>query len=429
LGLEGELVPTREAARHVFVAHHGRLELMPGGMALAVPTRIGPLLETPLLSAVGKMRLLAEPLIPRSRSPEEDESIESFFTRRLGSEGARCLAAPLLGGIYAGDVSKLSIQATFPQLVELEARHGSLLRGFLALELARGKGAEGVAGLASPTLGDVYTWLRRAGAAQAPSPFLSLRSGMGSLIDALARSLPSGVARTDAPVTRIERTADGFRVEVAGSEVLEADSVVLAAQAHVAAQLVPDAELARELGGIPYVSTATVFFGLHPSTVAHNLEGFGFIVPEGEAEILASTWVSSKWDGRAPGGMALVRAFVGGARDPLRVASSTDDELVALARGELERFMGTLGTPRFTRVYRYVGAGPQPHLGHNARLSRISARLREIPGLHVAGAAYGGVGIPDCVRQARAVARTVMDALSSSGGANRSTEENSASVS
>jgi oxygen-dependent protoporphyrinogen oxidase len=424
LGLETELVPTREAARHVFVAHHGKLELMPGGMALAVPTRIGPLLETPLLSAVGKMRLLAEPIVPRSRSLGEDESIESFFTRRLGSEGARRLAAPLLGGIYAGDVSKLSIQATFPQLVELEARHGSLLRGFLALELARNKAAEGQA---SPTLGDVYAWLRRAGAAQAPSPFLSLRSGMGSLIDALARSLPSGVAQTDSPVTQIDRTEHGFRVEVNGGEVFEADSVILAAQAHVAATLAPDAELARDLGGIPYVSTATVFFALDPRAVAHTLEGFGFIVPEGEAEILASTWVSSKWDGRAPGGMALVRAFVGGARDPLRVASSTDAELVSLAKSELERLMGTLGTPHFTRVYRYIGAGPQPHVGHNARLARIAARLHEIPGLHVAGAAYGGVGIPDCVRQARAVARAVLEGLAA--GTRPSNQDNSAALS
>lgn len=426
LGLEGELVPTREAARHVFVAHQGHLELMPGGMALAVPTRIGPLLQTPLLSAVGKMRLLAEPLIPRSRSPGEDESIESFFTRRLGSEGALRLAAPLLGGIYAGDVSKLSIQATFPQLVELEARHGSLLRGFLALELARGKGAEAEES-PSPTIRDVYAWLRRPGAAQAPSPFLSLRSGMGSLIDALARSLPSGVVRTGTPVTRLEKTEDGFRLEVKSGEVIAAENVILATQAHVSAKLVPDAELSRDLGGIPYVSTATVFFGLDPRTIAHDLEGFGFIVPAGEADILASTWVSSKWEGRAPDGTALIRAFVGGARDPLRVASSTDAELVSLARTELERLMGTLGTPRFTRVYRYVGAGPQPHVGHAARLSRIAARLREIPGLHVAGAAYGGVGIPDCVRQARAVARAVLDGLAAT--ANRSNSENSAAFS
>lgn len=401
LGLEPGLMPTRDVARHVFVAHRDRLEQMPGGMALAVPTRLRPLLETPLLGALGKLRLLAEPLVPRRRS-SEDESIEAFFTRRLGAEGARVLAGPLLGGIYAGDVSKLSIQATFPQLVDLEQKYGSLLRGFLALELARGQEAGG-----PPSLRDVYAWLRRSGQAQAASPFLALRGGMGTLIDALARALPAGTVRTGTPVTRIQRIPGAFRVD-AGGESVTAGSVILAAPAHVAATLAPDAELARDLAAIPYVSTATIFFGLDCRTVAHDLGGFGFIVPPGEAQILASTWVSSKWDGRAPEGLALVRAFVGGARDPGRVKGSTDDELVTLARTELERFMGPLGAARFTRVYRFTDAGPQPHVGHRARVERIAARLRSIPGLHVAGAAYDGVGIPDCVRQARAAASAVL---------------------
>ena len=401
LGLESELVPTRDVARHVFVAHQGRLERMPGGMALAVPTRLRPLLETRLLGPLGKLRLLAEPLVPRTRS-SADESIESFFTRRLGRDGAKVLAGPLLGGIYAGDVAKLSIGATFPQLVELEQKYGSLLRGFLALELSRGGSAP------SPGIRDVYRWLRRGGEALAASPFLALRGGMGTLIDALARSLPPATVRAGAPVTAIHRMDGGFRVDV-GRESFTARSVILAAPAHVSARLAPDADLARELSGIPYVSTATVFFGLDKRTVAHDLQGFGFIVPPGEANLLAATWVSSKWDGRAPEGCALVRAFLGGARDAARVKASTDVELVAFARGELERFMGPLGTPRFTRVYRFTDAGPQPEVGHRARLERIRARLRGIPGLFIAGAAYEGVGIPDCIRQARRAASAALE--------------------
>jgi oxygen-dependent protoporphyrinogen oxidase len=401
LGLESELIPTREVARHVFVAHHGRLERMPGGMALAVPTRLRPLLDTPLLSSMGKLRLLAEPLVPPDLSGD-DESIESFFARRIGHEGATRLAGPLLGGIYAGDVSKLSIQSTFPQLVGLERQYGSLLRGFLALELAGGQ---------TPSIREVYAWLRRKGEARAASPFLSLRQGMGSLIDALVRALPADSVQTGASVTGIQKLDGTFRVEAGGESVL-AHSVILAAPAHVAAGLVPDAELARELSEIPYVSTATVFFGLDRAAVAHGLEGFGFIVPPGEANVLASTWVSSKWDARAPEGRALVRAFVGGARDEARVESSTDAELVSLARTDLERFMGSLGTPRFTRVYRYANAGPQPHVGHGKRLERIAARLQGLPGLYVAGAAYEGVGIPDCVRQARAAASAALRRLS-----------------
>jgi oxygen-dependent protoporphyrinogen oxidase len=403
LGLEPELCATEDEARHVFVAHDGGLTLMPGGMALAVPTRLRPLLETPLVSFRGKLRMLLEPFVPPRRG-RGDESMLEFLRRRLGSEGATALAGPLLSGIYAGELGELSILSTFPQLVELEERYGSLMRGFLALELKRGGAPD-----ARPGLGSVIRWLRRSGAAQAPSPFRSMKGGMGTLIDTLAAKLPPGAVRRGAAVTAIERAAGGaFRI-VTAAESFVADAVVLATPAHVAAKLLPDPEVARELARIPYVSTATVFFGLDTAQVKSDLRGFGFIVPPGEANVLAGTWVSSKWRGRAPDGMALVRAFVGGARDPERVASSSDDELVAFAKRELERLMGPLGAPRFTRVYRYENANPQPRVGHGALLERLRARCAStLPGLHLVGAAYDGVGIPDCVRQARGAAAAVV---------------------
>ena len=412
LGLEGELCATEDEARHVFVAHAGGLELMPGGMALAVPTRIGPLLRTPLLSIAGKLRMLLEPFVPGRRA-RDDESMEAFLTRRLGREGASRLAGPLLSGIYAGELAELSILATFPQLVELEQRYGSLMRGFLALELSRGGGSDARPGIAS-----LVRWLRRSGAAQAPSPFRSMKGGMGVLIDALAAKLPAGVVRCSAEVTAIEPlSGGGFRV-VTRTEAVVADAVVLAAPAHAAARLVPDREAARELARIPYVSTATVFFALDKAQVRSDLRGFGFIVPPGEGDILAGTWVSSKWRGRAPDGAALVRAFVGGARDPERVAASTDGQLVDFAKRELERLMGPLGAPRFVRVHRYENANPQPRVGHGALLEKVRARCAEaLPGLSLVGAAYDGVGIPDCVRQARAAAGAIVSALPASTAA------------
>lgn len=406
LGLEPELIQTKDEARHVYVAHAGKLEELPGGMALAIPTRLEPLMKTPLLSLAGKLRMLREPLV-RKRDTTEDESIFDFFARRLGQEAAEKLAGPLLGGIYAGDVRELGIGATFPQLAELERRHGSLLRGLLAEELSRaGKNAGG-----SPSVRDVVQWLRRRGAVQAASPFLSLRGGMGTLIDALLSVLPAGAVRTGSPVRSLARDGSRFRLTTEGGSTLAADAVILACPAHMASRLVGDQEAERELSSIRYVSTATVFFGLDGKRVAHDLRGFGFIVPPGEAEILAATWVSSKWEGRAPAGHALIRAFVGGARDPRRVESSTDDELSELARRELERFMGPLGTPHFTRVHRYVSANPQPCVGHLEKLSRIRDRLAAIPGLYVAGSAYEGVGIPDCVRQAEGAAARAVEAL------------------
>lgn len=409
LGIADALIGTEEAARHVYVAHNGKLELLPGGMALAIPTRLEPLLKTPLLTRKGKARMLAEPFVPKKES-DEDESILDFFSRRIGPEGAERLAGPLLSGIYAGDAAELSIRATFPQLVELEAKHGSLLKGLLVQELARGTGAR-----KSINALDIYGWLRRTGEARAASPFLSFEDGMQTLVDALREALPESSVRLGARVSRVRKISNGgFLVDVDG-ESIPAEAVVVATPAHVAAAIVPDAELAAELRAIPYVSTATVFFALDKSHVAHSLDGFGFIVPGAEAGILAGTWVSSKWRHRAPAGAALVRAFVGGARDSRRVADSTDSELVAFARVELERLMGPLGPSQFTRVYRYREASPQPVVGHLARLERIRARAAAIRGFHLAGAAYDGVGIPDCVKQARRAADAVTQELSGHG--------------
>src|SRR5262249_46366537 len=186
LGIEQELCATEDEARHVFFAHGGGLELMPGGMALAVPTRIGPLLKTPLVSLPGRLRMLLEPFIPPRRA-SGDESLDAFLTRRLGAAGARALARPLLRGSYAAGIACLGIDGTFPQLVELEQKYGSLVRGFLALELSRG-GARAE----RPSVAAVLRWLRRPGVAQAASPFRAMKRGMGSLIETLAGFLPTG---------------------------------------------------------------------------------------------------------------------------------------------------------------------------------------------------------------------------------------------
>ncbi len=401
LGLESLLVPTKPEARHVYVASAGRLELMPGGMALAVPTRLEPLMKTRLLSLSGKLRMLAEPFVPRADF-DSDESIESFFTRRVGKEGARRLAGPLLGGIYAGNVAQLSIRSTFPQLVELEREHGSLLRGFFAAEMERAGTPKKIGRR------ELLEWLRRTGDARAASPFASFRGGMSTLIDALRRTLPSDAVHAASKVDHVRRLPNGaWQVEMPERAVI-ADAVIVTTPAHVASRLIADDVVSAELAGIRYVSTATVFFGLERRRVEHGLDGFGFIVPPGEAEILASTWVSSKWDDRAPSDGALVRAFVGGSRDPDRVEASSDAELIDLARSELERFMGPLGPARFTAVFRYAGANPQPVVGHGALLGRLRERLEALPGLHLAGAAYEGVGIPDCIRQARVAAEAAL---------------------
>ena len=178
----------------------------------------------------------------------------------------------------------------------------------------------------------------------------------------------------------------------------------------MAANLLAPGALSDELRAIRYASTATVFFGFDQRTLARPLIGAGFIVPPGEGSVLAGTWITSKWEDRAPDGSVLVRAFLGGARAEKDVTQEDDQSLVARSLSELERLAGKLGTPRFTSVHRHIASNPQPSLGHRARIARIDAALVGLPGLHLAGAAYDGVSIPDCVRQARAAAERVAGA-------------------
>lgn len=411
LGLENEFITTRPEARNVYVAHRGALELMPAGMVLAVPTRLGPMLKTPLLSLPAKLRVLGDLAFawrpPPSRADDEDESIDSFLARHFGVEATRAIGGPLLGGLYAGDIGDLSIRATFPQLVELERRHGSVIFGLFAAERRR----LGENGAARPSFGELWRWLRR-NPEQAQSPFVSLRGGMQQLIAALVAELPPGAIRFGERVTALTPNAASPRWTVTTERGrYDADGVVLTAPANVAARMLPEGPLRRELAAIRYLSTAAVFFALDRAAVSHPLTGSGFIVPPGEGDILAATWISSKWDGRAPGDAVLVRAFLGEARGAPPLARASDADLVAFARFGLERLMGPLGRARFERVFRYIDVRPQPTVGHAGRLRRIDAALADLPGLHLAGAAYHGVGIPDCVRQARTVAERLSEAL------------------
>ncbi len=399
LGLAGELITPRAEGRGVYVAHDGALVRLPEGLSLGVPLRLGSLLESPLLSPEGKLRALCEPFVPARNDPA-DESIASFARRRLGREMAERIAAPLLAGIVAGDPDRLSMRAAFPQLVLHERRFGSLLRGMLG-----GKSLW----QALPTLLSPPTHA---------SPFVSFEGGLSRLVERLVEQLPESVARTNTPVSRVERAGAGFVVHLEGGEAQSCDVVILALPPWHAARLVPDAALAGELAEVRYSSTATVFFGFDVRNVERTLDASGFIVPEGEGDILASTWCSAKWAGRAPRGSALVRAFVGGARHPEHFALA-DEALEKRALAELCRLMGHLGEPLFSRVHRYPQGNPQPELGHEERLARMAGRIQGIPGLFLIGAGFGGVGVPDCVRQARAAVRVLLEggpsAASSSG--------------
>jgi oxygen-dependent protoporphyrinogen oxidase len=370
LGLADRLIPTDPGVRTIFVLHGGRLHALPEGMMLAVPTRIGPFLRSGLFSWPGKLRMGLDLVLPRGRAAG-DESIASFVRRRFGGEAVERLGEPLMAGIHAGDPERLSIRATFPRLVDLEARHRSLIRGM---------------------------W----GARRAPSTgsaFYSLSGGLASLVDALVARLPAARRRTRAAVTRLERRDGAFTVGLADGTAVLAKAVILALPAPAAAPLMAplSAEAKGLLESIPFASSATIALGYRREDVAHRLDGYGFIVPRGEGlRCTACTFVSSKFAGRAPEGHVLLRAFLGGTRDP-DVLSLPDAELVALVRRELGSVLGLRGSPSLERVYRWPRATPQMEMGHLARMARLEAIVGGMPGLFLAGAGLRGTGLPDTI--------------------------------
>lgn len=402
LDLSGELIGARPDARRVYVARDGQLRPIPEGLVMGAPTQLGPLLRSKFLSLSGKLRMLAEAFVPRgfgrNLGARDDESIAAFMTRRFGKEAALRFAAPMLAGIYAGDAELLSMSATFPLLSALEEQHGSVIWGLLLAQFARSHTGQNNARFAR--LKAALQWLTKAPRQDQESPFVSLRSGMGTLVSRLAGRLGDTRVLLGQTVDSVQRAGDAWSVFAAGNR-LDVDALLLAPPAHVAATLLPAGALSDELRAIRYASTATVFLGFDARAVEHPLTGAGFIVPPGEGRVLAGTWITSKWEGRAPDGSVLVRTFMGGTRSDVDVTRQDDETLATQSLSELRRLAGGFGKPRFTSVHRHIASNPQPSLGHRARLARISTELATLPGLHLAGAAYDGVSIADCVRQAR----------------------------
>jgi oxygen-dependent protoporphyrinogen oxidase len=383
LGLGDRLIETTEENRRVYVRHRGSLVPLPEGLVLGIPTEILPLVRTPLISMRGKLRAALDLVLPVGfgRAAGEDEALGAFVERRLGREVLDGLAGPLLGGLFTGDAGDLSLLGTFPQLARLEAR-GGLIRGSLAMRPKRARGAP------------------------KPSAFTSLRGGVGEIVDALAARLGDAI-RLETAVQRLARTGDGAWEITHDGGARIVDHVVLTGPAHGAARLLRGVATAAEgeLDAIPYGSAATVFLSYGRTSIAHRLDATGYLVPRAAAGTpTASTWVSSKWEGRAPAGEVLLRVFFGGAD-----VDRTDDDLVRRATEEIASTLRPSAPPRFTHVARFRRGSPQPRVGHPARLRRIAESLRATPGVHLVGSAYDGVGLSDCVRQAQAVARQIAE--------------------
>lgn len=395
LGLHDQMIGTSPEQHGAYVVCRGRLERIPEGFSLMAPSRWEPTLRSPILSARGKARLLMEPLIPPD-PPHDDESLSSFVRRRMGSEVLERLAQPLVGGIYGSDPDQLSLHATMPRFVLMEREHGSVVKG---LQHAASKSASGGA-RASQTSGVRY------------GMFFSFKDGMQTLPDALAARLSSQI-RLRCAVEQLKSVGQRFVVHAKGFDSAEYDAVIVATAGPAAAQLLStfDDELSAGLSAIKHGSTATVSYAWKRSEVPHPLDAYGFVVPHSERRgVMACTWSSQKWQGRAPAGFVLLRAFFGGHADQA-VVDRSDADLIDSGRDELRQLLGIAAVPSFALCARQHCAMPQYTLGHLARARAIDGFVAQHRGLALAGNTLHGVGIPDAVREGEQAAERILQAL------------------
>lgn len=380
LGLADRLHGTNPKNKNTFVLHKNKLQPLPDGLAMMIPTNISSILKSQLVSWPGKVRMGLDFLLP-SQNGQHDESLGNFVSRRLGREAYENLIEPLMSGIYAGDGNQLSLRSTFPYLHDLEHKYGSLARGALKMRqqmAVRGQSTQG-----------------------SRSAFLTPTTGLAEIVEKLVESLKSKVdLRLNAPVQMLERPNVGtWNVTLGTGETLQADSVILATPAPVSGFLLAsfEPELASVLQSIPYASTATVTLAYRQNDLSRPLDGYGYVIPRREERrALACTWTSTKFPHRAPEGYALIRVFVGRAGQESDIPWN-EAGLLDLAREELELTLDITAEPLVKRVFIWENAMPQYNLGHPEKLAKIDSALEKYPGLALAGNGYRGIGIPDCI--------------------------------
>ena len=396
-GLGGQLIASLDQARKVHIVVHGKLLPLPEGLQFMVPSKMLPALMSPLFSWATRAHIVQEALgrFPRQKasgdkSASGDESAASFVARHFGGEMVERVAGPLLAGVYGGDAARLSARAVLPSFIEMEARNGSLIRGVRA----RGKASAKPGGA-----GGIFT---------------SFQKGMQQFVDAVATGIDPQSIRLHAEISGLMHNSSGWQVTPADPanawDGQPFDSVVLAVPAYAAASLVEhlNLPLAAALRKIPYSSSVLALLAYDQEAARQLPPGFGFLVPRGEGRrILACTMIHNKFAGRVPPSAALLRVFMGGVGDE-EVLSLGDDEIQAIAQTELREILGLRASPKFSRIYRWPRAMAQYEVGHLERVNEIETAAGETPGLFLAGNAYRGIGIPDCVLSgARAAAKII----------------------
>ncbi len=387
IGLESELIGSNDHQRTTYIQKRGRLVALPDGVMMIVPSKIMPMVKSPLLSWATKIRMGFELLRRAPAGPAPDRSVADFVVDHFGRETLDYLAEPLLSGVYGGDPGQLSVASVLPRFVDMETKYGSLGRAVMKAKRPPGGG----------------------------SLFRSLKPGLGVLIERLSKALRVEHKR----VERIE-TNSGFRIRAGGSW-LEADSVILACPSWCAAELAGNVEpdLAARLNEIPYSSSLTLSLIYDAAKFDGMRAGFGFLVPKRERKrVAAATFVGTKFPFRAPENRIIVRVFMGGATDEA-ILSEPDERVVAIAREELRSILHLRTEPMTHFISRWPRSMAQYTVGHSKRIAEIKARAMAIPGLYLAGNGYDGIGLPDCVRTGRAAAKAIISAPNPVASVNR----------
>jgi len=390
LGLESRLIQTNEKYRRSFIVRNGRLRPVPEGFQLLAPSRMWPFIMSDIFSLKGKARMAADLFLPRRiRHGIDDESLASFVRRRLGEEALERMAQPMVGGIYTADPEKLSLRATLPRFLDMEDQHRSLILAMLRQNNVKQSGTSGAR----------Y------------SLFLSFDKGMQVLVDALAQVKADIRLNTRAEQLRVDNGS--WTITTNTGEQLKADAVCLAVPAYVAASLLNNLNetLATDLSHIKYASTATINLAYERSAIEHPLDGFGFVVPFIEnRSLIACTFSSVKFSGRAPNGHVLLRAFAGGALQP-DIFLLSESEMIAKVETDLRELLGITAKPLFVEVAKWERSMPQYMVGHLNRLIGIEVQAGKLPGLTLAGNSYRGAGIPDCIRSGELAADSIIKIL------------------
>lgn len=387
LGIDGSLIGSNDHLRKTYIVVKNRLIAMPDGLMFMVPTKLLPTALTPLFSWRTKFRMARELMHPPRRM-DHDETVAEMVERHFGPEVVDRLADPLLSGVYGGDSAQLSARAVLPRFVDMEEKYGSLSRAMLA----------------------AHNKMKAAMKDRKPAPlFTSLADGMQQMVSAIEGRIRMDWVQTGTQVSSVSKTESGWQA-ISNRGAQSFDGLIFASGARAAGQLLRDVnpQLASGLSGIPYSSSVTVTMGYSMAALRALPPGFGYLVPRSEGRrMLACTFVHNKFPHRAPANKGLLRCFLGGAKDEA-ILNENDETINGIVLREIRDILGLTAEPRFIKIYRWRGAMAQYTAGHLARVARIEESVKAIPTLAIAGNAFKGIGVPDCVRSGQEAAQTLL---------------------